>query len=159
MGGRREPAFFSVPGTRDTATMNDTTGLAPQPLDHARALHARYYTDPAIGALERRVVFDRGWQLVAHACQLRNAGDHAIADFAGLPVIAVRGADGTIRVFHNVCRHRAGPISQCDGLAAKSLRCRYHGWTYTLEGVLRSAPEMGTAPDFKIGRASCRERV
>src|SRR6186713_2520006 len=58
--------------------------LAPQPLDHARALHARYYTDAAIGALERRVVFDRGWQLVAHVCQLRNAGDHAIADFAGL---------------------------------------------------------------------------
>ena len=60
---------------------------------------------------------------------------------AGLPVIAVRGADDAIRVFHNVCRHRAGPIAQCDGLGAKALRCRYHGWTYTLEGQLRSAPE------------------
>ena len=122
--------------------------LDPQPLDHATALPARFYADPAYVAVDRALVFDRGWQLVAHVCQLRNAGDHAIADFAGLPVIAVRGADDVIRVFHNVCRHRAGPIAQCDGLAAKALRCRYHGWTYTLEGVLRSAPEMGGVPDF-----------
>ncbi|HEY0660233.1 MAG TPA: aromatic ring-hydroxylating dioxygenase subunit alpha [Lysobacter sp.] len=124
--------------------------LAPQPLDHATALPARFYTDPSMVALDRALIFDRGWQILAHVCQLQNAGDHVVADFAGLPVIAVRGADGEIRAFHNVCRHRAGPLAQCDGLAAKSLRCRYHGWTYTLEGVLRSAPEMGTAPDFNV---------
>ena len=123
--------------------------LAPQPLDRATALPARFYADPAYAAVDRALVFDRGWQLVAHVCQLRNAGDHAIANFAGLPVLAVRGADDAIRVFHNVCRHRAGPIAQCDGLGAKALRCRYHGWTYTLEGTLRSAPEMGGAADFE----------
>jgi choline monooxygenase len=137
----------------DTDWMNraDTArDLAPQPLDHATALPARYYADPSMAATDRRLVFDRSWQLLAHVCQLQNPGDHVVADFAGLPVIAVRGADGQIRAFHNVCRHRAGPLAQCDGLAAKSLRCRYHGWTYTLEGVLRSAPEMGTAPDFDV---------
>ena len=71
-----------------------------------------------------------------------------IGNLAGLPVIAVRGGDGVIRVFHNVCRHRAGPIAQCDGQAAKSLRCRYHGWNYGLDGVLKSAPEMSDAVDF-----------
>ena len=133
--------------------MNDLNAhdLAPQPLDHATALPARYYTDPALPALERRAIFDRSWQLIAHVCQLRNAGDHVVADLAGLPVLAVRGADGVVRAFHNVCRHRAGPIAQCDGLAAKSLRCRYHGWTYTLDGQLKSAPEMGTAADFDVG--------
>jgi choline monooxygenase len=124
--------------------------LAPQALDHATALPARYYVEPRMVAADRELVFDRGWQLLAHVCQLQNPGDHVIGDFAGLPVIAVRGADGQIRVFHNVCRHRAGPLAQCDGLAAKSLRCRYHGWTYTLDGTLRSAPEMGTAPDFDV---------
>jgi choline monooxygenase len=124
--------------------------LAPQALDHATALPARYYTDPSLPALERRAIFDRSWQLIAHACQLRDAGDHVVADLAGLPVLAVRGADGTIRAFHNVCRHRAGPIAQCDGLAARSLRCRYHGWTYTLDGQLKSAPEMAPAPDFDV---------
>jgi choline monooxygenase len=124
--------------------------LAPQPLAHATALPARFYVDPSLPALERRAVFDRSWQLIAHVCQLQAPGDHVVADLAGLPVLAVRGADGEIRVFHNVCRHRAGPIAQCDGLAAKLLRCRYHGWTYTLDGQLKSAPEMSTAPDFDI---------
>ncbi|MDQ3618239.1 MAG: aromatic ring-hydroxylating dioxygenase subunit alpha [Pseudomonadota bacterium] len=128
--------------------MDATADLAPQPLTHATALPARFYTDPAMAALDRRVVFDPGWQLLAHISQLQSPGDHVIADFAGLPVIAVRGLDAAIRVFHNVCRHRAGPIASCDGIAAKSLRCRYHGWTYGLDGVLKSAPEMGHAPDF-----------
>ncbi|MGQ4583097.1 SRPBCC family protein [Lysobacter sp. F60174L2] len=135
--------------------MDTAADLAPQPLDHATALPARFYTDPAMVARDRAAIFDRSWQLIAHVCQLQDAGDHVIADFAGLPVIAVRGAadddgPGTIRVFHNVCRHRAGPIASCDGLAARSLRCRYHGWTYGLDGVLKSAPEMGIAPDFNV---------
>lgn len=124
--------------------------LAPQPLQRATALPARFYADPAMAAIDRSAIFDRSWQVVAHVCQLQNAGDHVVADLAGLPVIAVRGADGDIRVMHNVCRHRAGPIAQCDGLAAKSLRCRYHGWTYGLDGVLKSAPEMRTAEDFDV---------
>ncbi len=128
----------------------DAAALAAQPADRATSLAARYYADPATVALDRERIFDRGWQILAHVCQLQNAGDHVVGDFNGLPVIAVRGADGEIRVFHNVCRHRAGPLAACDGLAAKSLRCRYHGWTYTLDGTLRSAPEMGTAPDFNV---------
>ena len=103
-----------------------------------------------MAARDRTSIFDAAWQLVAHVSQLRNAGDHVVADFAGLPILAVRGADGAIRVFHNVCRHRAGPIAQCDGLAAKSLRCRYHGWTYTLEGQLRAAPEMTGVENFDV---------
>ena len=129
--------------------MNHDTALAPQPAATAIALDARFYADPAMAARDRALVFDRGWQLVAHVCRLQAPGDHVVADFAGLPVIAVRGADGAIRVFHNVCRHRAGPIAQCDGLAAKALRCRYHGWTYTLDGTLRSAPEMGGVEGFE----------
>ena len=124
--------------------------LAVQPLATATALPAHYYVDPAMPAIDRRAIFDCGWQLLAHVCQLQHAGDHVVGNLAGLPVLAVRGADGVIRAFHNVCRHRAGPIAQCDGLAAKALRCRYHGWTYTLEGQLRSAPEMQDAQDFDI---------
>ena len=112
------------------------------------ALASRWYCDPATIALERTRVFDRGWHLLAHGSRLRAAGDHVVADCAGLPVLAVRGADGTLRAFHNVCRHRAGPIALCDGLAAKSLRCRYHGWTYALDGRLKSAPEMQSAEGF-----------
>ncbi len=127
-----------------------STDLAAQSLERAFALPARFYTDPSVVALDRKLIFDRSWQLIAHVCQLRGAGDHAVADLGGLPVIAVRGADDVIRVMHNVCRHRAGPIAQCDGLGAKSLRCRYHGWTYSLEGQLRTATEMSGATDFDV---------
>ncbi|KAB8314496.1 aromatic ring-hydroxylating dioxygenase subunit alpha [Tolypothrix campylonemoides VB511288] len=124
--------------------------LAPQPAAHATALPAHFYVDPAMPALDRRAVFDRAWQLVAHVAQLRDAGDHVVADLAGLPVVAVRGDDGAIHVLHNVCRHRAGPIAACDGRGAKALRCRYHGWTYALDGRLRSATEMGGADGFDV---------
>ncbi|RZA17550.1 MAG: hypothetical protein EOP93_13080 [Lysobacteraceae bacterium] len=82
------------------------TDLAPQPSATATALAARYYVEPSMAGVDRSLVFDRAWQLVAHVSQLRDAGDHVVADLAGLPVIAVRGEDAAIRVFHNVCRHR-----------------------------------------------------
>jgi choline monooxygenase len=128
--------------------MNRADILAPQPLSHAHALPARYYTDPAVEALDRRAVFARSWQLVGHESALAGVGDHVVTEIAGLPIVVIRDTGNTLRAFHNVCRHRAGPLALCDGKAAKVLRCKYHGWTYTLEGVLRSAPEMGTAEDF-----------
>ena len=60
----------------------------------------------------------------------------------------MRQADGSLRGFYNVCKHRAGPLALCNGRGARALHCKYHGWTYTLEGQLRSAPEMDGAADF-----------
>ena len=128
----------------------DAAQLQPQPLSHARALPAEFYTDPLALAFEQRAIFAKHWQMVAHVSQLSGAGDHVVFELAGVPVMIVRGADGELRGMHNVCRHRAGPLALCDGRAAKALRCRYHGWTYTLEGQLRSAPEMGDTPDFDM---------
>lgn len=124
--------------------------LAPQPLDHALALPARYYTDPRMPALDARAVFAPSWQLVCHQSQLSGVGDHVVTAIAGLPLLVVRSDEASIRAFHNVCRHRAGPIASCDGRGATALRCRYHGWTYGLDGVLRAAPEMGRTPDFHL---------
>ena len=122
--------------------------VAHQPIDTATALPAHFYTDTRMEATDRRAVFGSAWQLVAHVSQLPAVGDYVVSDLAGLPVIAVRGPDNVVRVMHTVCRHRAGPIAQCDGRGAKALRCRYHGWTYTLTGQLKSAPEMQAAMDF-----------
>lgn len=141
----------SVCGDTLAMTTDTTDGIfAPQAIARARALAARAYVDTAFEAWEKAFVFNPGWHLLAHVSRLRAPGDHVVVDCAGLPVIAVHGADGEIRAFHNVCRHRAGPIATCDGLAAKSLRCRYHGWNYGLDGVLKSAPEMQGAEDFEV---------
>ena len=122
--------------------------LAPQPLERATALDARYYVDPRMPAVDAARVFARSWQLVCHRSEIPGIGDHRVTEIAGLPVLVVRSDADTIRAFHNVCRHRAGPVASCDGRGAKALRCRYHGWTYGLDGVLRGAPEMGRSDDF-----------
>ncbi|HEX7112503.1 MAG TPA: SRPBCC family protein [Mizugakiibacter sp.] len=121
-----------------------------EPLDRAHALPARYYVGEAMLAMERRAVFARSWQLVAHRHQLAEPGDHVVEAIAGTPVLLVRGQDGVLRAFPNVCRHRAGPLALCNGKGARALHCKYHGWTYTLEGRLRSAPEMQGAADFRV---------
>ncbi|MBS0432064.1 MAG: Rieske 2Fe-2S domain-containing protein [Proteobacteria bacterium] len=122
----------------------------PQPLSHASALPARFYTTAESAALDRRAVFAKSWQLLAHASQLEQSGDHVVGEIAGVPLLIVRGGDGELRALHNVCRHRAGPLALCDGRGAKRLRCHYHGWTYALDGQLLSAPEMQTTADFDI---------
>jgi choline monooxygenase len=132
----------------DGNAMPDTASLLP--LERARALPARYYTGEATLAMEQAAVFQRSWQLVAHQAQLAEPGDHIVEQVGGVPVLVVRGQDGVLRAFPNVCRHRAGPLALCNGKGARALHCKYHGWTYTLEGQLRSAPEMQGAADFDM---------
>jgi len=124
--------------------------LAIEPLEQAHALAAPLYRDPAVLALEQRAVFGNSWQLAGPADALAGSGDHAITEFGTTPVILVRGDDGVLRGFHNVCRHRGGPLALKDGRGARALHCKYHGWTYTLAGQLRSAPEMQSAQDFDV---------
>lgn len=119
-----------------------------QPLATATALPAPFYEGQRAHELDRDAVLSRSWQLVAHESAFAAAGDHRIDEIAGVPIVVVRGDDGELRAFHNVCRHRAGPLAvTCSG--ARALRCRYHGWTYGLDGVLRSAPGMGGAAGFE----------
>ena len=128
-----------------------------QSAGHALALPARCYVDATFNEIERDTVFARGWQLVAHAGQVEHPGDHVVAEIGGVPLLIVRGEPeassprGQLRALHNVCRHRAGPLATCDGRGAKSLVCRYHGWSYALDGQLRGAPEMHDAANFDLG--------
>ncbi len=122
--------------------------LAAQPLQQALALPAPCYTDPDMPALDMRAVFAHGWELVGHVSRPTGIGDYVVTEAAGVPLLLVRSDATTLRAFHNVCRHRAGPLAVCDGRGARALRCQYHGWTYGLDGVLRGAPEMGRTPDF-----------
>ena len=130
--------------------MSPRSDLDPQVLASSTALAARFYTDAAIAARERESIFLRHWQLVAGISQLQDRGDHVVTEIAGVPIIVLRDEAGQLRAFHNVCRHRAGPLARCDGRAAKVLRCAYHGWTYGLDGRLRAATEMQDACDFNV---------
>ncbi|MGO4380749.1 aromatic ring-hydroxylating oxygenase subunit alpha [Pseudoduganella sp. RAF53_2] len=119
-------------------------------LDHAHALHASFYREPRWLDVEQRGVFGESWQLAAHQGDLGEPGDHVACEIAGKPVLIVRQPDKTLKAFYNVCRHRAGPLAVCNGKGARALHCKYHGWTYELDGRLRAATEMQDAKDFDI---------
>lgn len=114
-----------------------------------KTLHARLYGDPEAYARERAGVFGRSWLCLGHEAEAPGPGDWIGGDIAGWPLMAVRGADSQLRAFHNVCRHRAGPLVEGEaGRCEGELVCRYHGWRYTLDGRLRSAVGFGPAEGF-----------
>jgi choline monooxygenase len=119
-----------------------------QPLEKAATPPASWYIDPRVHGLERQTVFARSWQVVGRTEQLREPGQYVTATIAGEPILVVRGNDQVLRGFYNVCRHHAAAVLTATEGKAANLRCPYHGWTYSLEGMLILAPEFGGVADF-----------
>ncbi|NNC73044.1 MAG: Rieske 2Fe-2S domain-containing protein [Sphingomonadaceae bacterium] len=117
-------------------------------LERAHALDPRYYRGADTLDVELREILGRHWQIIAGSEQVAETGDVAVREIADVPVIIIRGEDGALSGFTNICRHRAGPVATCDLKGASRLRCAYHGWTYDLDGKLLSAPEMREAEGF-----------
>lgn len=118
------------------------------PLEEASTCPSSWYVDPRILDLERRTTFSRTWQLVARLDQLRQPGQYVTSEVAGEPIVVVRGNDGVLRGFFNVCRHHAAAVVTEESGCEKHLRCPYHGWTYTLEGALKGAPGFKSERNF-----------
>jgi len=117
-------------------------------LAHARTIPNTWYTSEEVAAAETARVFGGSWQMVGRVAQVEKPGDFLTANIAGEPLLVVRGEDGTLRAFFNVCRHRAAPILNEPCGHATKLRCRYHGWTYDLQGGLRGLPEFDGVQEF-----------
>ncbi|MGA8763548.1 MAG: Rieske (2Fe-2S) protein, partial [Candidatus Sulfotelmatobacter sp.] len=117
-------------------------------LSRAWTLPAELYFDAAVFAAEKETIFSRTWQVVGHRNQVANAGDYFTTELVGEPLLIVRDADGKLRGFYNVCRHRAGPPAEGCG-SRKLFRCGYHGWTYGLDGALISATEIDGVEGFR----------
>lgn len=119
----------------------DLSDFVPSPdLSTAQTMPSRWYTDPAFLQLEKEKVFWKTWQPVGRADMVARPGDYFTCDVVGERLVITRGIDGMLRGFYNVCAHRAGPVAAGKG-NRKSLQCKYHGWTYDLEGRLLHAPE------------------
>lgn len=112
-------------------------------------LPARWYRDPEIWTRECTGIFAKTWQLLGHVSEFAETGAWRADTIAGWPLLVVRDEAGKLNGFHNVCRHRAGTLTDGDhGRCAGFLECRYHGWRYALDGRLRLARDFGSAPDF-----------
>lgn len=106
------------------------------------ALEQPFYTDPDIYQREIDRILLRSWLYAGHASEIPNTGDYLLLEFANESVIIVRAADGEIYALVNVCRHRGSRICFQRTGNEKRLTCRYHGWTYGLDGVLHAAAHM-----------------
>lgn len=118
------------------------------PLEEASTIPASWYVDERILDLEKKSTFSRTWQLAARVDQVREPGQYVTSEIAGEPILVVRGDDGELRGFFNVCRHHAAAVMTEPQGCAKNLRCPYHGWTYTLEGALKGTPSFNSECHF-----------
>ena len=100
------------------------------------------YVDGARFEAERWAVFFTQWTAVGDADQVAEPGSYVAIWVAGFPLVVVNDG-GVLRAFHNVCRHRAGPLADEGVGTCRSLVCRYHGWAYGLDGTLLSARDFG----------------
>ncbi len=125
-----------------------------QDLAEASTIPASWYLDPRIMEIERRTVFARSWQLIGRSEQVGEPGQFITRDIGGEPLLIVRGEDEVLRGFFNVCRHHAAAVMTEREGRARSLRCPYHGWTYSLAGELRGTPDFGGVCHFDRGANS-----
>jgi Rieske 2Fe-2S family protein len=107
-----------------------------------QALEQTFYNDPEIYDLEVERIMLKCWLYAGHVSEVPNKGDYLLMEFAGESVIIIRAGDEEIYALVNVCRHRGSRICFAKSGNEKRLTCRYHGWTYGLDGVLRAAAHM-----------------
>lgn len=118
------------------------------PIAPVRSLEPGYYTDPAVFEQERSHLMMRTWQFAGHASLVENIGDYFSFEIAGQNLFCIRGRDGNVRAFYNVCQHRAHELVSDSG-NCKLVVCPYHAWTYELDGRLRSGPNIKAVPGFR----------
>lgn len=114
-----------------------------------RGLPGWTYHSPALLELEKEQVFRNHWQIVGHVSDVPEPGDYLTMDVVGERALVVRGKDGVVRAFHNMCRHRGSRVvADSQGSCKGALVCPFHGWVYNLDGTLRGAARPLTFPDL-----------
>ena len=127
--------------------------LRPQPDEDSLSLPAWIYHDADFFEAEKRELFRRSWQLVCHINDIPRAGDYHTLDFLGESLLVLRGEDGAVRGFHNVCRHRASRLLDgAGGNCGARIHCPYHRWTYALDGRLVGVPHLKSFPGLDMSR-------
>ena len=111
-----------------------------------KTLPQQYYVDPRIFQQELERFYFRSWICAGRAPEIPEPGDYFLCEVGPESVLLVRGADGQVRAFFNVCRHRGTRIcAVAEGRFPGAIQCGYHGWTYGLDGKLCAAPHMEQA--------------
>ena len=108
------------------------------------------YTDPEFHGLEIDRIIRPSWQIVCHESDIAGPGAWRTIDYIGESVIVVRGDDGAIRAFANVCRHRAMRLVEGQAGCAKKFICPYHAWAFETDGRLSGVPMKADYPALRL---------
>lgn len=150
---RTAPARGGAPASATRTLIGSDLARTLLPLAEARTLPAAAYTSPEVFRIEQRELFACSWTCVGREADIPAAGDFFTRELAGDSVFVVRGSDGELRAFYNVCRHRgARLLDEPCGHGLSRVVCPYHAWTYRLDGSLHQLPRM--EPDFERGAYS-----
>ena len=123
----------------------------------SKSLRAEAYCEQHWYDFEQAEIFAKSWQWVCHSEKLAEQGSYVAETVAGNPVCVVRGADGELRAFYNVCRHRAHELLSGEGRVSR-IMCPYHAWTYDLTGRLVRAPHTDGLEGFALNEI-CLARI
>jgi len=132
-------------------SQSDLAGLRTgfdQKASRSWSLPARAYVEPGYLEAERKAIFHKSWQYVCHKEKLAKPGDYLAFDLQGQSLVAVRGKDGELRAFYNVCLHRAHELLSGEG-NVRMITCPYHAWVYQLDGALRVARRSDQIENFE----------
>lgn len=114
-----------------------------------RGLPGWSYHSAALLELEKRHLFRTHWQIAGHVSDVPRPGDYLTLDVVGERALVVRGKDGLVRAFHNLCRHRGSRVVADEkGSCKNALVCPFHGWVYNLDGTLRGAARRRSFPEL-----------
>ena len=108
------------------------------------------YFSQELFELECETLFKTHWQFVCHVNEAADIGAYVTFDVAGERALVIRGHDGILRAFHNLCRHRGSRIvPEARGVCNKAMVCPYHGWAYNLDGGLRGIANRDSFPPMQ----------
>jgi phenylpropionate dioxygenase-like ring-hydroxylating dioxygenase large terminal subunit len=131
--------------TRGDRPLRFGPGIPHVPPIGPATLDAAVYHDPQRYELERTRILNRSWQIICRSDQIPNPGDHHVWTGHGENIVITRRPDGGLAGFHNVCQHRGAQIVARTGTGARRYTCRWHNWSYDIEGKVTGVPDR---PDF-----------
>ncbi|RRO14144.1 aromatic ring-hydroxylating dioxygenase subunit alpha [Saccharopolyspora rhizosphaerae] len=134
------------------------TTESPLPESLRETLPGHYYTDPGIFRLEQATIFEASWFCAVRSADLTGPGTFETVQIGRESVLVTRGRTGAVKAYLNVCRHRGARLcTEEEGEVRRSFQCPYHAWTYSLDGALIAAPNLGAMDDVDRTRYGLHE--
>ena len=129
---------------------SDELASIRRPYRSAHLLPGRVFHDPAVLAWETENFFAKDWLVVGRAEEAPENGSYFLVDVACENIVIVRGRDGELRAFYNVCRHRGTAVAEEPRGTVVRFQCPYHAWIYDLDGSLVRAKHLEDLEDFDV---------